>query len=160
MELYKLIKQHSPDVVILTETRSLAGSTMKKIWPGCKVEEIPPFRCGMTGTPRSGVAVGVREGIKCSLEKKVELVEKDGKDLAQVVRVRISETIAVVGLYVSPGMNHKKMSQVIEQTHSIRNPETLVAGDFNARHLAWDKTSNSKGNALMRIAKKYNMTIK
>lgn len=52
----------------------MAIGILKKVWYGCSVEEFLPYQHGFTSTPRSDVAVGVREGLKCSLEKRMEIV--------------------------------------------------------------------------------------
>lgn len=43
MELYKLISKLNPDVVVLTDIRVEAGTTLRWIWPGCQIEEVLPF---------------------------------------------------------------------------------------------------------------------
>lgn len=91
--------------------------------------------------------------------KRAEIAERQGKDLAQAVRIRLSEDMTIGGVYISPGINPNKMNQILEETHSFCKPEMIVVGDFNARHISWDKSTNNKGRALIRFAKKYNMVI-
>lgn len=38
----------------------------------CTMEEVVPQECGIYGTPRSGVAIEIRAGLRGSLEKRVE----------------------------------------------------------------------------------------
>lgn len=69
-ELTGLMNTCRPDIVVLKETRGDAEGSIRRVWPGEKVDQILPIRNGSRKT-RAGVAVITRPGRDAVLAKRL-----------------------------------------------------------------------------------------
>lgn len=99
-ELYQLLKETRPDVMVLCEKRADVQPNFAIIWPGAVVEQVLPLKSKSAPT-RGGVAVVVKPGRATSLLKRMEVNSNAGEGLIQAVKINVRDDVCLVGIYVS-----------------------------------------------------------
>lgn len=62
-ELRALVKKYEPDVLLLTELKTVYLAGMAEMGPGAKLDVIPSLRKGVRAAPRAGITILVRPGL-------------------------------------------------------------------------------------------------
>lgn len=59
-----LIAERNPTVVVINESKSTNTSSLRGVWPGASLEEIPAARREWGNAPRAGVAIMIQPGVE------------------------------------------------------------------------------------------------
>lgn len=150
------IHKLKPDMLVLNETRTNARKSNQCIWPAARVEQAFPQT--KTRPPSNvGVKVAIKSGLESMLVSRMELEGERGKALIQTVVVKINETTNLAGIYVSKQAKCKLLESTLDKIRRIEGVGTIIVGDINARHEAWDKATKERGRSLYKWAKKCNL---
>lgn len=136
-EIYALIAQTQPTVVVLTDTRT---DSRRIRLPGYDITgDLPTDRAG-------GVLIAVRHGTKWKeLTPPVDIT--DTKIHHRTIQVLLDKPTIITGLYRRP------MGSLVEFTHLLREcskrSNHWVVGDLNARHTLWNNVRSSKAGTII-----------
>lgn len=145
-------------MIILNETRADVGPTMRKIWPGAKLQQILPVLSNGAPT-RACTAVILKPGIISSLQERISLVSDDKNELIQAVKIKLDHKTCLVGMYVGPHTSGLKLERILTKMVGDNKHRVVITGDINARHSSWGKKTNTIGRALVRFALQRNYKI-
>lgn len=108
---------------------------------------------------RAGIAVLMKLGLDYSRVSKVEVEDEGGKGLIQTVVVKLNESIYLAGIYANPQTKRELLETTIDKIRGTNGRRTILTGEINGRHKAWDKITNNRGRYLVKLPKKWNLKI-
>jgi hypothetical protein len=145
-ELSLFIEKNQIKIVAVTETR---GKPLMKF-------HLPLFNCTKVDRPHGGIALFVHRSLKYKISKIIQ--SEIGEALfAEIFTDKTSFHFCVT--YNSPSCNKDQYKKLHESILSLPGA-VLVAGDFNAKHKAWNNScSNHKGFILKKLCDDKNYDI-
>ncbi|KAG5861334.1 hypothetical protein JTB14_025210 [Gonioctena quinquepunctata] len=139
IELEDLILERNLDVIFIQET------FLKNDPIG--IPNYRMFREDRLGHQGGGVAIM----IKCNIQHEQIAINHDRTSGSEVVGIEIMtnrDPLRLISVYNPP--NNELANDFLEMIITETNLPTIVAGDFNAKHIAWSNFSNRNGNKLRR----------
>lgn len=137
-ELSQFVDYHKIDLIFISETR--LNDTQKFY--------LPYFNCYRVDRKYGGVAILIRETIPHIFHKKIS------HNLAEAISVKIfdsSSEFVVSSIYCSPNNTRTQASKFFNEV-LISNHPSVIAGDFNAKSIAWNCINScTKGRDLLKL---------
>lgn len=130
---------------------------MAGIWPGSKVEQTVPLRKEGSST-RAGTAVVLKPDLKASLLE-MALVSDKKNDLIQEIKVKLELKTCLAGIYVGSNTSGGKLEEILNRLYGDGKRRVITVGESNGRHKIWDKVTNTRRKALVRIAARKNYKV-
>ena len=92
------------------------------------------------------------------------MVEKVADRLHQLVAIRVNG-ITIVALYLAPSLPKLRLLEILRHIQRIGRGPTIVLGDLNGRHPAWDMRlrtglNNTQGNTIHTWARQFGWEIR
>lgn len=145
-ELSHLILDNNIQLVLISESWLTSGTNVS----------FPNFNCYRVDRHRGGVCVFVHKSIPHTLFRQVSL------EYAEAVFIKIHNAdgdITVGSVYCSPAASRIQAQAFFVKILSTPGPSVL-AGDFNAKHMAWNNVSfTHKGSDLLKLCNIKNFLI-
>lgn len=139
-----MIIKLSPDVIVLTEIKADAGTTVSKNLRGSQCFQILSQR-GTTAPSRTGVAILLRTGLNGSMICRNERTTENKNDPIQTVKVRLARNVVLIGIYASPQISGKALTEALESAHIQSGEDVMIIGDLKAKNVIWKRLSNGQG---------------
>lgn len=116
----------------------------------------PDFNCYRVDRPHGGVALYIHKSIPQNF------LRKESLDFAEAVSVKIhcsDGDITLTSIYCSPAASRKQSVEFFSNIFALSG-SCIVAGDFNAKHTAWNNLSHTlKGTDIFNLCSKNNFFI-
>lgn len=145
-ELSQLIDKNQIKLILVSETWLSNGSNVN----------FPDFSCYRVDRHRGGVCILIHKSIPHTLSKQISL------DYAEAVFVKIHSAdgdVTVGSIYCSPAASRLQSASFFTKVLSSTGP-SVIAGDFNAKHQAWNNLSFTlKGADLFKLCNIKNYVI-
>ncbi|KAG5874800.1 hypothetical protein JTB14_012436 [Gonioctena quinquepunctata] len=148
IELEDLIIKLNLDVIFIQETH-LKNDPIGR--PNYKI-----YRKDRLSNRGGGVAIAV----KCNLNHEQAAIIYDRTSGAEVIGIKITTNRSPINLFSVYNPPHNELANdFLEMIIAESYTPTIVAGDFNGKHMTWSNTSNRNGLKLRRHCNRSNYLI-
>lgn len=140
-------------MVVMGEIRSNVNGAIRSIWPGARLEQVLP-KANKGKATRAGLAVVMRQGVEMLAPSRWEYEGEGNKCLMQAVVTKINSNTEMIGIYLSPQTKGAILDETLDKIKRKEKRRTIIVGNLNERHCAWDNMNNERGRAVHRCGER------
>lgn len=146
VELSSFLYHNNHDIILLSET-----------WLSKEKEfSLPDFDCYRADRAYGGVAILIKKKIP---HRELTITQLDYAEAISCKVLSGQEQFTITSIYCSPSASRKQANDFFNKILSIPG-RTIIAGDFNAHHSAWNNIKNTrKGIDLFNLCNIKNFNI-
>ena len=156
--LSELFTFQRPQAIGITETRTTQLLQPSDLHIHGAIHQIPAHVSSPTSPPRGGIALISNPSIP-SFISEVLPERYDNRNFYQALRVQFPNELEIVVTYFSPRISTEAFTAAITTIMTNSTNQTILMGDFNAKHTSWSSKSNPKGRALYNLSARFGFRI-